>query len=107
MCLLPKLYVRLGWELKSPYTHMGGAVLAGVTTDICCAPVRRCSAGLCLVLVKSALRAVQVWVVKTRMQTQGLKGRQMRYTGVLPSLALIFKEEGLRGLYKGLYVAVH
>jgi solute carrier family 25 folate transporter 32 len=43
-----------------------------------------------------------IWVVKTRLQTQTLHNREPRYFGFFSSLCLVAKEEGIRGLYKGL-----
>jgi len=42
-------------------------------------------------------------VVKTRLQTQAtLPRHEQRYKGVIPTLKLIYKEEGARGLTRGL-----
>uniref|UniRef100_A0A7S2ZQ24 Mitochondrial carrier protein n=1 Tax=Rhodosorus marinus TaxID=101924 RepID=A0A7S2ZQ24_9RHOD len=46
-----------------------------------------------------------VWVVKTGLQLQidrKLNSGQQPYTGFIQGLKIIFKEEGIRGLYKGL-----
>jgi solute carrier family 25 folate transporter 32 len=44
-----------------------------------------------------------VWLVKTRLQLQGpAHGTHQPYTGFYDALRSILKEEGWRGLYKGL-----
>ncbi|KAI3642431.1 hypothetical protein MP228_011986 [Amoeboaphelidium protococcarum] len=40
-------------------------------------------------------------VLKTRLQNQGAL-RDTQYSGIIPSLRLIWREEGVRGLYRGL-----
>jgi solute carrier family 25 (mitochondrial folate transporter), member 32 len=45
------------------------------------------------------------WVVKTRLALQGaetVSGAHRPYTGMVHALRTIAKEEGVRGLYKGL-----
>lgn len=59
-------------------------------------------AGCLLVLIFNPF-----WVVKTRLALQGAEtGLQRRYTGMTDALKTIFKEEGFRGLYKGLVPAL-
>jgi len=45
-----------------------------------------------------------IWVVKTRLclQYETLKGNERRYNGMFHCLRLIYRDEGIRGLYKGL-----
>ncbi|EFA76024.1 mitochondrial substrate carrier family protein [Heterostelium album PN500] len=43
-----------------------------------------------------------IWVIKTRLITQEMSGRERRYTGIAQSFVSIIKEEGVAGLYKGL-----
>ncbi|KNC25121.1 hypothetical protein FF38_07816 [Lucilia cuprina] len=43
-----------------------------------------------------------IWVVKTRLCLQyGAEGKGSEYRGMIHALAQIYKEEGIRGLYKG------
>ncbi|KAA8492622.1 Mitochondrial substrate carrier family protein W [Porphyridium purpureum] len=77
-----------GGASTSPFVHwihMLSAVGAGTVTTVTTSPL---------------------WVVKTRMQVERLtpsSNAQPRYQGVLSSLRLIMKEEGVPALYKGLF----
>jgi solute carrier family 25 folate transporter 32 len=51
--------------------------------------------------VLNALSVGPLDVVKARQQIQRRSGGPLRYHGTLPSLILIYKEEGIRGLYRG------
>ena len=69
-----------GWGEADPRVHLTAAALAGATVCTATNPI---------------------WLVKTRMQLQH-SGQPIKYVSSLDCLRTVIREEGVRGLYKGL-----
>ncbi|KAI8394275.1 mitochondrial carrier domain-containing protein [Radiomyces spectabilis] len=74
-----KLYTELNHGKETAAVHLVSAATAGIVTSTATNPI---------------------WVVKTRLQLQGNGVR--RYTSSLDCVLHILKEEGVKGLYKGM-----
>ncbi|KAI8337290.1 mitochondrial carrier domain-containing protein [Chlamydoabsidia padenii] len=73
-----KLYTELNHGKETPMVHLISAATAGLVTSTATNPI---------------------WVVKTRLQ---LQGNTRRYKNSLDCVMHILREEGARGLYKGM-----
>ncbi|KAI9363341.1 mitochondrial carrier domain-containing protein, partial [Zopfochytrium polystomum] len=77
-----QMYTSLNGHRETPLVHMASAFTAGVATAVATNPI---------------------WLIKTRMQLQSERAGQARhYRNSFHCLRAVVKEEGIRGLYKGL-----
>lgn len=73
-----KLYTELNHNKETPIVHLVSAATAGLVTSTATNPI---------------------WVIKTRLQ---LQGNTRLYSNSLDCVMHIIREEGVRGLYKGM-----
>ncbi|KAJ3015473.1 hypothetical protein HKX48_004579 [Thoreauomyces humboldtii] len=81
-------YSQLNHGKETPIVHMFSAATAGLTVATCTNPI---------------------WLIKTRMQLQSEKpdlAVHQRYRNSFHCLTMVLREEGIRGLYKGLSASV-
>ncbi|OAD77190.1 hypothetical protein PHYBLDRAFT_165679 [Phycomyces blakesleeanus NRRL 1555(-)] len=74
-----RLYSEINHGKETPVVHLVSAATAGIVTSTATNPI---------------------WVVKTRLQLQSTTTRQ--YTSSLDCLLHIFRQEGIKGFYKGM-----
>lgn len=80
------LYTQLNSNKETSLVHMLSAATAGTVTAMCTNPI---------------------WVAKTRVQLDSNLGNGSRkYNNSFNALKIIIKEEGIRGLYKGLSASI-
>ncbi|KAI8855273.1 mitochondrial carrier domain-containing protein [Chytridium lagenaria] len=80
-------YTAINKGQETPFVHMISAISAGVATSIATNPI---------------------WLVKTRMQLQSdsMTGHARKYRSSLDCLTSVVREEGVKGLYKGLSASI-
>ena len=79
-------YASLNNNKETPWVHMLSAATAGMAT---------------------ALGTNPIWVAKTRIQLQSELNSSLKlYKNSLHCMGIILKEEGIRGLYKGLSASI-
>ncbi|KAI9321825.1 mitochondrial carrier domain-containing protein [Dichotomocladium elegans] len=76
-----KIYAEMNNGKETPAVHLISAATAGIVTATATNPI---------------------WVVKTRLQLQGSGSSSRQYTSSLDCTLQILREEGIRGLYKGM-----
>jgi len=80
-----KNFLKVRGHSDTAPTHLMAAVVAGATTCTMISPV---------------------WVIKTRLQLQysgvALEAGQKQYSGSIHAIRMIYREEGMRGFFKGL-----
>jgi solute carrier family 25 protein 33/36 len=80
------LYTQLNSNKETSLVHMLSAATAGTVTAMCTNPI---------------------WVAKTRVQLDSnLDKGSRKYSNSFNALKIIIKEEGIRGLYKGLSASI-
>ena len=80
------IYTQINNNKETSLVHMLSAATAGTATAMCTNPI---------------------WVAKTRVQLDSsLDKGERKYTNSFNALRIIIKEEGIRGLYKGLSASI-
>ncbi|XP_034902614.1 nicotinamide adenine dinucleotide transporter 1, chloroplastic [Populus alba] len=95
MALLPNwaVYFTVYEQLKGILSDVDGDSQLSVSANM----VAAAGAG-----AATATATNPLWVVKTRLQTQGMRPDLVPYKNVLSALRRITQEEGMRGLYSGI-----
>ncbi|KAI7899430.1 mitochondrial carrier protein RIM2 [Cokeromyces recurvatus] len=76
-----KFFTELNQGKETTAVHLISAATAGIVTSTATNPI---------------------WVIKTRLQLEGVNNRMRKYGNSLECLSQILREEGARGLYKGM-----